>query len=163
MDLCPNLKIIPNKWLSQRLKYADITMNELLNDIFYDLLYYIDNNENLDRFIEDNDAYFKFIEFVYKKYEAPFNKYKYDFLKNELYTHYNYTYGNDISDLFIHFKELTRSQNSNLFHKKKDTCIDLIDFIYSICDYEDPYIDNVIEEKHEYEVYEDELYMYEKN
>ena len=69
----------------------------------------------------------------------------------------------DISDLFIHFKELTRSQNSNLFHKKKDTCIDLIDFIYAICDYEDPYIDNVIEEKHEYEVYEDELYMYEKN
>jgi len=157
MNLYPNLKITPNEWISKKLKYADITMNELLNDIFYDLIYYIDNNENLDRFIDDNDAYFKFIGFVYKKYTPPYNKYKYGFIKDDLYTHYNYTYERDITELFMKFKEISRSHNSDLFHKKKDTCIDLIDFIYSICDYNDPYIDNEIEEKHEYEIYEDEL------
>ena len=154
MNLYPNLKITPNEWISQKLKYSDITMNELLNDIFYNLLYYIDNNEDIDRFIEDNDAYFKFIEFIYKKYNAPYQKYKYDFEKDELYKHYNYTYGNEITELFLYLKELTRSQNSDLFHKKRDTCIDLIDFIYSICDYNDPYIDDEIEENHTDEIYE---------
>ena len=81
MNLYPNLKITPNEWILLKLKYTDMTMNELLNDIFYSLLYFIDNNENLDRFIEDNDAYFRFIEFVYKKYEAPFQKYRNDFFR----------------------------------------------------------------------------------
>ena len=64
----------------------------------------------------------------------------------------------------LNYKEITRSYNSRLFHQKRDFHIDLVDFIYSICDYNEPYVDDRIkvEDLHVYEVEEFEVIEYEK-
>ena len=47
-----------------------------------------------------------------------------------------------IIDIFIYFKDYTKSLNSQLFYLKDDTSYPLLQFVYSICDYKSPYNDD---------------------
>ena len=147
-------KIEYNKWIKEN--------NDMLKYIFMNLIEWIDRNPDLDRFLEAKQTYQKFCEFLYKKYLQPIDKYRYDFIKDDDYSHYEVKYGNNILELFLNYKEITRSYNSRLFHKKRDFHIDLVDFVYSICDYDEPYIDDRLEEKdiHYYEHIENEIMEY---
>lgn len=128
------------------------------------LIKWIDTNKDLDRFLEAKQSYETFCKFIYAKYIQPIDKYKYNFIKDDDYSHYEVKYGNDIMELFLNYKEITRSYNSRLFHQRRDFYIDLVDFVYSICDYIDPYTDDIVKEDdiHYYEYVEDEPIMYEK-
>ena len=149
-------KIDYNKWI---LKNDDI-----LRYIFMNLIKWIDANKDLDRFLEAKQSYETFSKFIYAKYIQPIDKYNYNFIINDDYSHYEVKYGNDIMELFLSYKEITRSYNSRLFHQRRDFHIDLVDFVYSICDYIDPYTDDIVKEDdvHYYEYVEDEPFMYEK-
>ena len=124
-----------------------IKNNNMLMFIFTNLIKWIDRNLDLDRFWESQQSYINFCIFIYAKYLQPINKYPYNFEKDDLYYHYETKYYDDIMDIFSNFKEVSRSQNSRLFHQKRDVHIDLLDFIYSICDYNDPYIDDEVKEE----------------
>ena len=39
-------------------------------------------------------------------------------------------YLEEINELFVDMKEITRFNNLSLFHEKRDTCMDLFDFIF---------------------------------
>ena len=39
-------------------------------------------------------------------------------------------YLEEINELFVEMKEITRFNNLSLFHEKGDTCMDLFDFIF---------------------------------
>mgnify|MGYP003389498783 CR=1 FL=1 len=149
-------KIDYNKWILKN--------DDMLQYIFMNLIKWIDANKDLDRFLEAKQSYETFCKFIYAKYIQPIDKYKYNFIKDDDYSHYEVKYGNDIMELFLNYKEITRSYNSRLFHQRRDFHIDLVDFVYSICDYVDPYTDDIVKEDdiHYYEYVEDEPIMYEK-
>ena len=103
---------------------------------------WIDSNKDLDRFIDDETFYDEFRNFIYKEYVLPLQKYIYDYEEDELYEHYNMTYSDDINDIFIYYKSFTKSLGSQLLHSKNDNSYPLLQFVYSVCDYRDPYNDN---------------------
>ena len=51
-------------------------------------------------------------------------------------------YSDDINDIFIYFKDYTQKFGSQLFHGKDDTSYPIVQFVYDICDYVDPYNDD---------------------
>ena len=132
-------KININTWIRKHSHILEICFNILLK--------WINTNYDLEQFVESHQSYINFCKFIYAKYVQPINKYPYNFEKDDLYYHYETKYYDDIMDIFSNFKEVSRSQNSRLFHQKRDVHIDLIDFIYSICDYNDPYIDDELKEE----------------
>ena len=138
--------------------------SELLKDLFFYLINWIDSNPDIDRFLESKESYKHFSKFIYSKYITPYERYRFDFQKDFLYDHYDIKYSSDILDIFNVFKEYSRGYNSNIFFKKHDSSIDLIDFIYSICDYNEPYIDDRVKEEdlHAYELDEFEVIEYER-
>ena len=159
--LQPFLKISYYKWINQKPLYNDNTNNTICNDLFYTLLNYIDTSKDLDRFVDDETAYFQFIDFIYRKYLTPKQTYNFGFQRDDLYKHYDFHHNYSIQELFDEMKNYTRSQNSDLFHGK--THNDLVYYIYSICDYDDKMInDDVIDDLHEDEVYEYEKYTDDK-
>jgi hypothetical protein len=147
-------KIDYNKWILKN--------DDMLRYIFMNLIKWIDANKDLDRFLEAKQSYETFCKFIYAKYIQPIDKYNYNFIKDDDYSHYEVKYGNDIMELFLNYKEITRSYNSRLFHQRRDFHIDLVDFVYSICDYVDPYTDDIVKEDdiHYYEYVEDEIMEY---
>ena len=52
------------------------------------------------------------------------------------------TYSDDINDIFIYFKDYTQKFGSQLFYGKGDTSFPLLQFVYDVCDYKDPYNDD---------------------
>ena len=108
-------------------------------------------------FVDDETAYFQFINFVYRKYLTPKQTYNFGFQRDDLYTHYDFHHNRSIQELFDQMKNYTRSQNSDLFHNKVHN--DLIYFVYSICDYDDKMInDDILDDLHEDERFEYEMY-----
>ena len=101
-------------------------------------------SKDLDRFVDDETAYFQFIDFIYRKYLTPKQTYNFGFQRDDLYKHYDFHHNHSIQELFDKMKNYTRSQNSDLFHNK--THNDLVYYIYSICDYDDKMInDDVVD------------------
>ena len=153
--------MIIQKYKTEHKKWI-IKNNNMLMFIFMNLIKWIDGNLDLDRFVESQQSYINFCKFIYAKYIQPIYKYPYNFEKDDLYYHYETKYYDDIMELFLNYKEITRSYNSRLFHQKRDFHIDLVDFIYSICDYDEPYIDDRLKEEdiHYYEYIENEIMEY---
>ena len=60
-------------------------------------------------------------------------------------------YLEEINELFVDMKEITRFNNLSLFHGKKDTCMDLFDFIFDS-------IQIPVEEEVEEDTFNDEEY-----
>ena len=151
-------KISLDKWLSKSISksYDDGYTSHDNENTSYDngysmlilsnyLKLWIDSNKDLDRFIDDETFYDEFRNFIYKEYVLPLQKYIYDYIEDELYEHYNMTYSDDINDIFIYYKSFTKSLGSQLLHGTNDNSYPLLQFIYSVCDYRDPYNDNELD------------------
>ena len=142
-------KISLDKWLSKSISKSSYDNENTSYDNGYTMLIlsnylklWIDSNKDLDRFIDDETFYDEFRNFIYKEYVLPLQKYIYDYEEDELYEHYNMTYSDDINDIFIYYKSFTKSLGSQLLHGTNDNSYPLLQFVYSVCDYRDPYNDN---------------------
>ena len=94
-------KISKEKWLSQNINYSSFDNKYLMLILSNYMKIWIDSNTDLDRFIDDQTFYDKFVEFIYSEYITPLQTYLYDYLEDEYYEHYNMTYSDDINDIFI--------------------------------------------------------------
>ncbi len=135
-------KIDPDKWLHQSMKHSQYDNAYIILILSNYLKLWIDSETKIERFIDDDTFFNKFKDFVFKEYVKPLQTYLYDYDEGELYEHYNMTYSDEIVDIFIYFKQYTKSFNSQLFHDNKDTSFPLLQFVYSVCDYESPYNDD---------------------
>lgn len=135
-------KISKDKWLSKNINYSSFDNKYLMLILSNYMKIWIDSNIDLDRFIDDEIYYDKFTEFIYSEYITPLQTYPYDYLEDEYYEHYNSKYSDDINDIFIYFKDYTQKFGSQLFHGKSDTSYPIVQFVYDICDYKDPYNDD---------------------
>lgn len=135
-------KISKEKWLSQNINFSSFDNKYLMMILSNYMKIWIDSNTDLDRFIDDEVFYDKFVEFIYSEYVQPLQTYPYNYLEDEYYEHYNMTYSDDINDIFIYFKDYTQKFGSQLFYGKGDTSYPLLQFVYDVCDYKDPYNDD---------------------
>ena len=135
-------KISKNKWLSKSINFTSFDNKYLMLILSNYMKIWIDSNTDLNRFIDDEKYYDKFTEFIYSEYILPLQTYPYDYIEDEYYEHYNMKYSDDINDIFIYFKDYTKQFGSQLFHGKDDTSYPIVQFVYDICDYVDPYNDD---------------------
>ena len=135
-------KISLDKWLSKSISNTSYNNGYVMLILSNYLKLWIDSNTDLDRFIDDEKFYDEFKNFIFKEYIKPLETYIYNYDEDELYEHYNMTYSDEITDIFIYYKSFTKSLGSQLLHGKKDTSYPLLQFVYNICDYTDPYNDN---------------------
>lgn len=127
-------------WLLTKIPNSNIYYENFLYIIYVRLRDWIDSNQDINRFIDNSQLYLKFKFFIYNEYEKSLNKYNCELDEN--FEIFNMKYSDDIIDLFLYFKDYSKSLNINLFHNKKDTSYPFLEFIYSVCDYNDLSDDN---------------------
>jgi len=154
-------KCIRNKWLQTRIKYeSDYTIKDVLNELCKDIFFWIDATPEVEYdYIESTFAH-KFYKFIYRKYmkrkkEVFKHNDKETFKHNdketfkpydeELYEYFSLKFSQDIIDLFMRFREITRCYNLSLFHQYNDNSLDLEQFLFNHILVEDPYNDETDE------------------
>ena len=142
MPIIVKNKISLDKWLSKSIDNSLYNNGYTMLILSNYLKLWIDSNTELDRFIDDEKFYDEFKNFIFKEYVTPLETYIYDYDEDELYEHYNMTYSDEITDIFIYYKDFTKSLGSQLLHLRDDTSYPLLQFVYNICDYKDPYNDD---------------------
>jgi len=158
-----NSKITLEKYLLKKISHRNNeyeTYREVFKYLGEKLLNWIDNNKDLDRFIDDETFYNQFNIFIFSEYVTPTSIYNYNF-DNDLiyhYEHYSSTYNEEIIDIFLNYKEIVKSFCIFLFDNKNDNSYPLVEFIFSICDYKDPYNGNINEGDSNYELDDDLVY-----
>lgn len=142
------MKISYNKWLSKKINYSNLLNHHFILKIFLRLIEWIENNEELKLKYDKYTIFKKFSKFLYNEYLYPIN-YVYSINNDEInenYEIYNLRYSDSIIILYNYFKEYSNSLNINLFNNKNNTAYPMIEFIYSICNYN---IDEYISEEEE--------------
>lgn len=133
-----------SKWLYQKVnKWDNITNKNISDELFTKMVRWINNQDDLVITIDID------------KFRIFFYLYLNNYRNNEYYDDYEYfnlKYSDEIIDLFLFFKEVTKSHGSLLLHDKNNNSNDLLDFIHKHCE--------ILEEEEENN---DELYDEEKN
>ena len=137
----PNNKINLDKYLLTKVKYSNNDYNTIFKYISEILLNWIETNENLDRFIDDETYYKHFNLFIYSEYVTPHTKYNYKFDDKliDYFEHFSSTNNDEIISMYFNFQDIFKSMNISLFNNNKDCSYPFNEFIFSICDYKDPY------------------------
>ena len=162
MDKQPNtVKNIYLKYINIPIKYNDNSKSNIIIYLNNLLINWIDSKLDLHRIYDNYIILDKFKLFIYCEYmfenSIEYN-YNIDFENKEIsdyFEHFELTYSEEICD-FYNYKEYCKSQNFDLFSKYNKTYNPLIYFIYSVCDYNEPY--NDIEEEEETDNYNELIY-----
>lgn len=120
-------------------------MNNLYNDLFKELYYWIINRNDLYIIQELNDFKKSFYQFCNNKRYTE----TYDTLIDEYYY-------SDIIDLYMRFKNITKIHGSQLFHNRGDTSDDLYCFLTNYGYVDDEIVDdeNNTEDEETFDYYE---------
>ena len=111
------------KWLYQTVNpWDDILNKDILDHLFEVILMWIEQQE-VELIIERNIFNIYFYIFIYSNQT--------DFVKDE---YYNIKYSEDMVDLFLELKEITKSYGSQLLHEKNRTSNELFHFIFTYVD-----------------------------
>lgn len=111
------------KWLYQTVNpWDDILNKDILDHLFEVILMWIEQQE-VELIIERNIFNIYFYIFIYSNQT--------EFVKDE---YYNIKYSEDMVDLFLELKEITKSYGSQLLHEKNRTSNDLFHFIFTYVD-----------------------------
>ena len=120
-----NTKISMNKWLYKNNKYSDTTNKDIIDYCFQLFVNIIDNFNNI-KLVNSYDLYDDFTNHIFNEYVYPINYSEKN--NNPDIEHIELLCEEDIINLFIHFKNFTKSCNSDLFHKKNDCAYSLVLF-----------------------------------
>tara|TARA_B110000495_G_C22718001_1_gene421925 strand:- start:45 stop:512 length:468 start_codon:yes stop_codon:yes gene_type:complete len=139
MSLITN-KISIEKWYYTKITHSNYVMKDIISNIFDIILKWINNQPELSYNSEFNNNYDdKFVKYIFNRYVYP--KKKVDYYDDEwMYEYFDLKFSDDINELFQSIKQYTKSMGILLFHNN-DTYDDLVNYIYSIVDIEDPYYD----------------------
>lgn len=124
-------------WLSTKIPNSNIYYENFLFTMYIRLRDWIDKNEDIERFVSNIELYLKFKFFIYSEYVNSLSKYNYDIEFDDNFEIFNMKYSDDIVYLFLYFKDYSKSLNVNLFHNRGDTSYPFLEFIYSVCNYND--------------------------
>lgn len=114
--------------LSQKIsKFSDDTFKDLFEKLFSKLIQWIEKEDNIYPITDYNTCKKKFFIFLI------------DNVTNGKYLNDNdyivFKYLDDLTDLFLHMKDISSSYTSNILHEHFRTSNDLLFFIFDNCIY----------------------------
>jgi hypothetical protein len=131
-----------NTWLVTHIPYdKDYYIKDVLNELLDEINYFVESTPELECDYEESTFKFKFYQFAYRSH---INK-KEEFVPydEELYEYFSLKFSQDIINIFLRFKEITKRYNVDIFHGKRDISLDLEDFLFDHLLVEDPYYDEL--------------------
>ena len=129
-----------NTWLLTHIPYdKEYYIKDVLNELLDEITYFVESTPELECDYEESTFKYKFYQFAYQKEEfVPYDE--------ELYEYFSLKFSQDIINIFLRFKEITKRYNVDIFHGKQDISLDLEDFLFDHLLVEDPYYDELDEE-----------------
>tara|TARA_Y100000389_G_scaffold81069_1_gene77684 strand:+ start:183 stop:647 length:465 start_codon:yes stop_codon:yes gene_type:complete len=138
-----NLSYSINHWLIRPISYdKGYYIKDVLHELLDEITYFVESTPELECEFEESTFKSKFYVFVYQRYlnqEKPYFE-PYD---EELYEYFSLKFSQDIINIFLRFKEITKRYNLDIFHGKHDISLDLEDFLFDHLLVEDPYYDEL--------------------
>ena len=144
-----------NNYLQTRIKYeSKYVIKDVLNELCKDIFIWIDGTPGVEHDYVESTFIKKFYQFIYQTYskqekEVFKHNDKETFKHNdketfkpydeELYEYFSLKFSQDIIDLFMRFREITRCYNLSLFHQYNDNSLDMEQFLFNHILVEEPY------------------------
>jgi hypothetical protein len=117
------------KWLFTNPRFSDAINKEILDNLLNHILDFVNRNSEL-YFVNDfSSLKINFYNFVYHKKEININN-------DEKFNVFSMKHTSDISDLYLHLKNIAKSYNSQIFHHKNNNSYDLLCFIFQNIDFD---------------------------
>ena len=114
-------------WLYQKPNgWDDITNKQIIDHLYSVLLKWINDQNELLITIEPDIFKVRFYIFMYHKNDN-INYYS-------DYEYFNLKYSDDVVDLFLEYKEITKGYGSMLLYDKEDNSNNLLDFLHNYCE-----------------------------
>jgi len=131
-----------NTWLVTHIPYdKEYYIKDVLNELLDEINYFVESTPELECDYEESTFKFKFYQFAYQSFVNKKEEFvPYD---EELYEYFSLKFSQDIINIFLRFKEITKRYNVDIFHGKHDISLDLEDFLFDHLLVEDPYYDEL--------------------
>jgi hypothetical protein len=156
-------------WLRTCIPY-DTTyyIQDVLNEVYDEINHFIECTPELECEYEESTLKGKLYEFIFQTYvKQTYVNVKQTYVNvkqqkevfipydEDLYEYFSLKFSQDIIDIFIQMKEITRRYNLDLFHGSTDISLDLEYFLFDYLLIEDPYyndeennLENIIDESY---------------
>ena len=131
-----------DRWLIQTVVYDNsYHIKDVLNLFIKEINIWINRNSEIEHDYEKETFQKKFYEMIFNEYYNDTNNTMepYD---SEMYEYFSLKFSQDISDLYLYFKDLAKVYNLDLFHNKGCNSLVLHDFLFNHLLIEDPYYDS---------------------
>lgn len=130
-----------NEWLFQKIDYENsYYIKDVLNEMFNHIINFVNKYEEIKFSYDINTMKDKFYKHIYKIYYLKDTS-NFDSYDNDIYEYFSLKYSEDIINLFLEFKEISKKNNLSLFHQINDCSLYIQDFLFTILSVEDPYYD----------------------
>jgi len=155
-----------DKWYNKNINHSEMKIKNIINIIYNYLIDFIDSNIEIKINTDKETFYKNLCKFLYNEYFL-YNKINYisnnknytdDYEENLdiLFEYFNSSFSDEITDLYMNFKDITKYYNVNLFKNKNDTSFPFVEFLFYNCDIKDSYLDDEdsdLEENHNYDFF----------
>lgn len=123
------MRVKLNNLLNQKIKYSDDTYFDLFYKLSFKIINWVNSFTELDIYMNNKDFVMQFILFLNDNYYDNNNIIYNDINNYELYDNFITKYNDDIINLYLELKKITKSYGIDLFHNNDNSCL-LSEFLY---------------------------------
>ena len=129
-----------NEWLFTRIDYENkYYIKDVLNEMINHIINFVNRYDEI-KFCYDLDTVKdKFYHCIYDTYYLK-NQCNFDD-SDDMYEYFSLKFSEDIVDIFLEFKEISKRNNLSLFYQRNDCSLYIQDFLFTILSVEEPYYD----------------------
>ena len=129
-----------NEWLFTKIDYENnYYIKDVLNEMINHIINFVNRYDEIKFSYDLDTVKDKFYHYIYNIYYLN-KKSNFDD-SDDMYEYLSLKFSEDIIDLFLRFKEISKLNNLSLFHQRDDCSLYIQDFLFSISVVEDPYYD----------------------
>ena len=125
-------------------------VKDVLNEMFDHIVNLVNRYDILQFDYEINTMKPKFYTFIYEEYylhkQSIFKPYD-----EEMYEYFTLKFSEDIVDLFLQYRDISKHYSLQLFNSQVDTSTAIQEFLFDTLLVADPYVDTESESEHELE------------
>ena len=129
-----------NEWLFTRIDYENkYYIKDVLNEMINHIINFVNRFDEIKFSYDIDTVKDKFYNYIHDTYYLN-NQSNFDG-SDDMYEYFSLKFSEDIVDVFLEFKEISKRNNLSLFHQRQDSSLNIQDFLFTILSVEDPYYD----------------------